>query len=258
MGARLGQHFLKREDVADSIVAAAGLSPGKNVVEIGPGPGILTGRLLATGAGVTAIEYDERLFEPLAARYKDELRLKMIRSDFLELDLDTLPKPCSFVANLPYAVATPILQRILAWQHWDRAVLMFQKEVALRIVAEHGSRKYGILSVSVALHAKARLVCDVSRECFAPRPDVESAVVRVDRSPAALPQGVDAEQVLRVVKAAFGQRRKQAANAISHALGITRVEAEKALGRADVAPLARAEEISLEGFVGIASALAAP
>lgn len=255
MGARLGQHFLRRGDVARRIVDAAGLGPGDAVVEIGPGRGILTREILAAGAVVTAVEYDERLHADIAERFQGEPRLSLVRSDFLGLDLSVLPRPCRVVANLPYSVAVPILQRILRWSGWDRAVLMFQKEVAERILAGPGSRKYGILSVAVALHARAEPVCGVPKDCFAPRPKVDSAVVRLLREDRPPPFGLTEEALMRVVKAAFGQRRKAAVNALSRVLGLPRSLCEGALAAAGAKPLARAETLSLDAFAAVAARL---
>ena len=205
---------------------------------------------------MTAIEIDERLHANLASRYAAEARLKLIRADFLGLDLSILPQRCKIVSNLPYSVASPILQRILPWPGWSEAILMFQKEVAERLEAGPGGRDYGILSISVALHASAERLFDVGRFSFRPAPKVQSSVVRLlrmDTSP--LPDGVSPEEVLRVAKAAFSQRRKMAANSISSTLGLDRVAVVSALESCGIAPTARGETIGLDAFARLAVAL---
>lgn len=284
---RLGQHFLKDLQIADRVVAAAGLGPGEDVVEIGPGRGVLTRRLLAAGARVSAIELDRRLCEKLRLEFRDVLQaptfetrtasgssspsdggrgLSLIQGDFLKLDLAVLPRRCIFVANLPYAVGAPILQRILSWggpgaeSPWTRAVLMFQKEVAERILAGPGSRKYGVLSLSVALKARARWVCSAPAGAFSPQPKVDSAVVRIDplaalggtQAGSPLPPGLPEEKFMRLVRAAFQHRRKRAANSIAQALKVPANQVGAALRGAGVSNLARAEEISLPQFIRMA------
>jgi len=259
--ARLGQHFLTDPGTVGRIIAAAAISPGEDVVEIGPGKGVLTRALLQAGAKVTAVELDARLCESLkkdCAGFLEESppRLSLVRADFLKLDPAGLPSPCAVVANLPYAVASPILQKILSGPGWTRAVLMFQKEVAERILARPGSRDYGVLTLSVLLKARAELVCGVPRAFFTPRPAVDSAVVRFDPLPRPpLPSGLSEEAFMSVVRAAFMHRRKRAANSLSRALKVPRERAEAALEEAGLPPHARAEEAPFEAFIRVAGAL---
>jgi len=254
--ARLDQHFLADDAIASRIVAAADLRPGEDVVEIGPGRGILTEKLLDTGARVTAVELDDRLHAALAAKWKDRPDFRPVHADFLKLDLGTLPSPAKFVANLPYSVATPILQLILPWPGWTTAVLMFQKEVAERIGAGAGSRKYGILSLSVAVHSDAYTLLDVPKRCFRPQPQVDSAVVRFTRlERPRLPEGLAEKGFFKVVRAAFSQRRKMAANPLAGMLGLDRAAVVAAMGRSGIDASARAEDISLERFILLAREL---
>lgn len=256
MRARLGQHFLVSEEVRDAIVAAAAIAPSDRVVEIGPGRGMLTRALLSRAAEVVAVEMDERLAEGLEREFAGERRLKVIGRDFLKLGLDELGEgPFKFVANLPYAVATPMLQRILPWPRWTSAVLMFQKEVAERITAGSGSSRYGLLTLSVLLHARAETVLEVPRECFRPRPKVSSAVLRFLRRSEPLLSGARQDSFFRVARAAFGQRRKMAAGLIARALGIPRARAAEALIRCGAQPSWRAEEIPLEAYLRLPSEL---
>ena len=259
MRARLDQHFLVDAAVADRIVAAARLDPGDAVLEIGPGRGILTDRLLAAGASVTAVEIDERLHAELSARLGSNERLRLVRADFLGVDLASLPAPCKIVSNLPYSVASPILQRLLPWPGWSEALLMFQKEVAERVEAGPGGRDYGVLSISVAIYAEAERIFDVGRFAFRPPPKVQSSVVRLARRERpSVPEGLSPEEVLRVAKAAFSQRRKMAANALASSLGLERAAVVSALGDCGVAPTARGETISLDAFARLAGALKRP
>ncbi|MBI4425443.1 MAG: ribosomal RNA small subunit methyltransferase A, partial [Elusimicrobia bacterium] len=254
--ARYDQHFLADPAAADRIVAAAAPSAGERVLEVGPGRGILTERLLAAGARVLAVEIDERLAAELSARLQGRENFELRRADFLELELAALPAPVKIVSNLPYSVATPILQHLLPWPGWTEAVLMFQKEVAERIQAGPGSRDYGVLSVSVALFAEASRVFDLGRYAFRPPPKVESSVVRLRRLPRPrAPEGLAPESILRVAKAAFSQRRKMAANPLASVLGFSRETVAAALTRTGIAPQARAEDISLDQYSRLTLAL---
>jgi 16S rRNA (adenine1518-N6/adenine1519-N6)-dimethyltransferase len=250
---KLGQHFLANLEIVERIISAARLQPGETVIEIGPGRAALTEHLLSLGAGVTAIELDAELFKQLKEKYKQETRLNLIHADFLKLDLAKLPESGVFVANLPYAVAAPILQRILSWPGWKRAVLMFQKEVAERLLAGPGTRKYGLLTVTVAMKAHVEKVCDVPKRYFKPAPQVDSMVVRLERrTEALLPAEMSEEKYLDVVKAAFAHRRKTVINSLSHALRLSKADAESALKSANLDPGCRAEDISPEAFVLLA------
>jgi 16S rRNA (adenine1518-N6/adenine1519-N6)-dimethyltransferase len=250
---KLGQHFLISPEIADRIVAAARLNPGESVVEIGPGEGALTERLLSRGNPVTAIELDARLHDKLEKRFEETPKLKLIHADFLKLDLGELPAPSVFVANLPYAVAAPILQRILGWPGWKRAVLMFQKEVVERLLAEPGTRKYGLLTVSVAMKAQVEKICEAPKRFFRPPPRVDSAVVRFDpRTEPLLPPTLTEERYMSVARAAFAHRRKTVLNSLCQALKVPKDRIETALKDAGLDPGCRAEEISPEGFVSLA------
>lgn len=254
MRAKLGQHFLVCGQTADAIVHAAGLVPGEPAVEIGPGRGVLTERMLASGISVTAVELDRRLCAGLSARFAEGLTL--VQGDFLKIDLSVLPQSCAVVSNLPYAVASPILQRLLDWPGWDRAVLMFQKEVAQRILAGPGSRKYGPLTLSVLLKAEAEPVCVVPKTCFSPRPQVDSAVLRLRRlMRPRLTEDVSEERFFKAVGAAFQHRRKTVGKSLAISLGIPREQADEALKRAGLSPELRAEDIPLEGYVSLAREL---
>ncbi len=259
----LGQNFLFDLNLTGRIARAAGPFDETVVVEIGPGPGGLTRALLAQGARVVAIERDARCLPALAeiaAHYPG--RLTIIEGDALEIDAAELVRAqgarrnARICANLPYNVATALLTRWIETEPWpsvfDRYVLMFQKEVALRIVATPAQRAdYGRLAVLCGWRTKARILFDVSPAAFTPPPKVTSSVVELIPNPAPLP--CDAAALSRVTQAAFGQRRKMLRQSLK-SLG---VDAGALLARTGIEETRRAEEIDVAGFVALANAFAA-
>jgi 16S rRNA (adenine1518-N6/adenine1519-N6)-dimethyltransferase len=250
----LGQNFLLDEQLLGRIAAVPGELRDRAVLEVGPGPGGLTRALLRAGARVTAIEMDRRCLPALAEL---ELafpgRLRVIEGDAMALDHDALMGgPYAIVANLPYNVGTALLVRWLSGESWPPAwislTLMFQLEVAQRIVAAPGSGAYGRLAVLAQWRSRAQLAMKVHRSAFTPSPKVMSAVVHLE--PSAMPAGASARMVERVTEAAFGQRRKmlrQSLRPLPRAL-----EVLNALG---IDPTRRAETLSVEEFVAVARAL---
>lgn len=252
---RFDQHFLVSGETADRIVAAAALRPGESVLEIGPGRGVLTQRLLRSGARVRAVEIDRSLAAGLRERFS-AAGLEVVEGDFLRLDLALLGTPEAVVSNLPYSVGTLILRRLFAWPVWKRAVLMFQKEVARRVLARPGGKGYGLLGLSALLHCDAEAVCDAPRDCFEPPPRVDSAVVRLFRhEKLRLPEDVGEERFFQVARAAFSQKRKMAAKAISAALDVPKEEVCAALEGCGISRSARAEEIAPEAYIALARTL---
>jgi 16S rRNA (adenine1518-N6/adenine1519-N6)-dimethyltransferase len=254
----LGQNFLLDLNLTARIARAAGPLTGVDVVEIGPGPGGLTRALLAQGARrVIAIERDDRAVAALAeiaARYPG--RLEVVAADALAFDPQPLLSgPARIVANLPYNIATALLVRWLTLEPWppwyDRLVLMFQREVAERLVAAPGADGYGRLSVLVGWRTEARILFDVAASAFVPPPKVTSSLVSV--IPRREPLVCDRRLLERVTEAAFGQRRKM----LRQSLRALRTDTAALLAEAEIAPTARAEEITVEGFVRLARALAA-
>jgi len=250
----LGQNFLLDLNLTTRIARAAEPLENVTVVEIGPGPGGLTRALLALGARrVIAVERDQRAvaaLEEIAARYPG--RLDIVTGDALAIDLREHlgPERARVVANLPYNIATALLIGWLTaepWPPWyDALVLMFQREVAERIVARPGGKAYGRLSVLAGWRTRARILFDVNPSAFVPKPKVTSSVVRLDPLP--VPLACDAAALQRVTEAAFGQRRKMLRQSLK-SLG---VDAGALLAAAGIAPTARAEEIPVEGFVELA------
>jgi 16S rRNA (adenine1518-N6/adenine1519-N6)-dimethyltransferase len=252
----LGQNFLLDLNLTARIARAAGPLDGITVLEVGPGPGGLTRALLAQGATrVIAVEKDDRAVAALneiAAHYPG--RLTVIRGDALEFEARTAlaGKRARVVANLPYNIATTLLVGWLTeepWPPWyDALVLMFQREVAERIVAGHGSKTYGRLSVLAGWRTEARILFDVKPSAFVPPPKVTSSLVQL--IPRAVPSSCDARALQRVTEAAFGQRRKM----LRQSLKPLGVDPAALLEQAGIDPTARAEEIPVEGFVKLAGA----
>jgi 16S rRNA (adenine1518-N6/adenine1519-N6)-dimethyltransferase len=255
----LGQNFLFDLNLTARIARAAGELAGVTVLEVGPGPGGLTRALLALGAArVIAVERDERAIaalQEIAALYPD--RLDIVTADALSFDpRERLPPgPVRIVANLPYNIATALLVKWLCiepWPPWyDCAVLMFQREVAERIVAASGSKSYGRLSVLAQWRCNTRILFDVNPSAFVPPPKVTSSMVRFVPRPEPLP--CDRRLLENVTQAAFGQRRKM----LRQSLRSLDTDTAALINAADLDPTARAEEIPISGFVALARALAA-
>jgi len=254
----LGQNFLLDLNLTSRIARAAVPLEGVTVVEIGPGPGGLTRALLAQGASrVVAVERDPRsvaALQEVAERFPG--RLTVIEADALAFDVRPHlgSGPARVVANLPFNIATALLVRWLTvepWPPWyDALVLMFQREVAERIVAVPGSKSFGRLAVLTGWRAEARILFDVAATAFVPPPKVTSSVVRL--VPRAEPLRCDRGTLERVTEAAFGQRRKMLRQSLK-SLGIDPLALLDAAG---LDPTARAEDIPVAGFVGLARALA--
>ena len=250
----LGQNFLLDLNLTARIARAAGPLDGVTVIEVGPGPGGLTRALLALGAGrVIAIERDQRATAALAeiaARYPG--RLEIVAGDALQFDARAHlgHGPARVVANLPYNIATALLVEWLTaepWPPWyDALVLMFQREVAMRIVAPPGSKTYGRLSVLANWRCETKILFDVAPSAFVPPPKVTSSLVRL--IPRAQPLACDLGALQKVTEAAFGQRRKM----LRQSLKPLGVDALALLAAAGIAPTARAEDIPVAGFVKLA------
>jgi 16S rRNA (adenine1518-N6/adenine1519-N6)-dimethyltransferase len=250
----LGQNFLLDEQLLARIAAIPGDLKDLDVLEVGPGPGGLTRGLLRAGARITAVEMDRRCLPALAEL--DEAfpgQLRVIEGDALKVDPATLfDGAYAIVANLPYNVGTALFIGWLSGEswppRWSSLTLMFQQEVAQRIVAEPGSSAYGRLAVLAQWRATPKLALKVHRSAFTPPPKVMSAIIHV--TPAAMPEGVSARMLERVTEAAFGQRRKmlrQSLKGLPGALG--------ALDELGIDAQRRAETLTVAEFVAIARVL---
>jgi 16S rRNA (adenine1518-N6/adenine1519-N6)-dimethyltransferase len=254
----LGQNFLLDLNLTARIARAAGDLENVTVIEVGPGPGGLTRALLAAGARkVVAIERDRRCIAALgeiADRFPD--RLAVVEADALAIDMAQLADGrTKIVANLPYNIATPLLVgwlRAEPWPPWyESMTLMFQREVAERIVAPPGSKTFGRLGVLAGWRSEARLLFDVDPRAFTPSPKVVSSVVHL--VPRAAPLACDAAALERVTAAAFGQRRKMLRQSLK-SLG---VDTARLLVEAGIPETERAEQIGVDGFVALTRAFAA-
>ncbi|GMV37300.1 MAG: ribosomal RNA small subunit methyltransferase A [Fimbriimonadales bacterium] len=249
-----GQHFLCDRNALRRIVDAAELAEGEAVLEIGPGLGALTEALLARGHSVVAVERDPHLVDSLRAWAAPGLEI--VHADFLRYDLEeALTKGVeSVVSNLPYCITTPVLERLLPERRIRRMVLTVQREVADRLRAAPGSREYGSLSVFAQHHTVVRSLFTLSPRLFYPPPEVESAVVRMDRRQSGMSEGE--ERCLRdIVRAAFGGRRKTLRNSLQTL--VSRERAEALLAEVGVDPQRRAETLSVDTFEELARRLAA-
>jgi 16S rRNA (adenine1518-N6/adenine1519-N6)-dimethyltransferase len=249
----LGQNFLLDEQLLDRIARVPGPLAGERVYEVGPGPGGLTRALLRAGAEMVAVERDRRCLAPLGELAEAfPGRLRVIDADAMTIDEAGEIGPAHIVANLPYNVGTALLVRWLggeAWPPWWRSLtLMFQQEVAERIVAPPGGGAYGRLAVLAQWRSTAKLALRVHRSAFVPPPKVMSAVVHI--VPAAQPEGVRAATLERLTAAAFGQRRKMLRRALAALPGA--IEALESLG---IDPARRAETLAVGDFVAIARLL---
>ena len=252
----LGQNFLFDEQLLDRIARVPGNLRGANVLEVGPGPGGLTRALLRAGANVSAIEMDKRCL-PALAELSDAFpgQLTVIEGDATRIDPAALfDGPWHVAANLPYNVGTLLFTGWLSGQEWpprwQSLTLMFQLEVAERIVARPGTDAYGRLAVLAQWRANPVIAMKVHRSAFTPPPKVMSAIVHVE--PAAMPAGVSARMLERVTEAAFGQRRKMLRQSLKGLPGA--LDVLEPLG---IDPQRRAETLSVDEFVGIARALTA-
>ena len=238
----LGQHFLKSQKAIAQIVAAARLTPGESVCEIGPGEGILTRALLAAGARVIAIEKDHRLIAPLRETFKKEIgegQLTLVAGDVLDLipgDYHSEPTTYKVVANIPYYITGAILKQFLsAARQPERMVLLLQKEVAARVVAR--DNKESVLSISVKAYGTPSIAGAVPRGAFSPAPNVDSAILVIADISRARLTTVDEKRFFALVRSGFAHKRKLVARNL--ALN------EATLARCGIAPRARAEDLSV-------------
>jgi 16S rRNA (adenine1518-N6/adenine1519-N6)-dimethyltransferase len=258
----LGQRFLVDRAVLEDIVEAAELSAEDDVLEVGPGPGVLTAQLAERARSVVAVEIDERMIAVLRDTLSAYENVTIVRADALEVDLFALAerRPTRIVANVPYQITTPLLERFIGDDRRPPLiVVLVQEEVARRMVATSASGKErGYLSVFVQSFADARIVRRVPASAFRPAPKVGSAVValRTHARPAFAP--LERHAFLRFVSDVFRHRRKQLRGALGHEAGIEPDRAEAALRECGIEPTRRAEELPLAQWVALARALGVP
>lgn len=258
---KYGQNFLIDTRVLDKIIAAAEITEEDCVLEIGPGIGTMTQYLAERAGEVVAVEIDGNLIPILEETLSAYKNVTIIHQDILKMDVEGLArergKPLKVVANLPYYITTPIIMGLFE-KHvpLKNITVMVQKEVADRMQAGPGTKDYGALSLAVQYYAKPEVVANVPPNCFIPRPNVGSAVVRMDRYEAP-PVQVEEGKLFAIIRAAFNQRRKMLANSLGNApeLGISKERTGEALERMGLPVTVRGEALSLEQFAELSNLL---
>ena len=259
---RFGQNFLIDAHVLEKIVSAAGITKDDCVLEIGPGIGTMTQYLAESAGQVIAVEIDTNLLPILTDTLKDYSNVKVINQDILKVDINELVKeynngrPIKVVANLPYYITTPIIMRLFESNvPIDNITVMVQKEVADRMQVGPGSKDYGALSLAVQYYASPYIVANVPPNCFIPRPNVGSAVIRLTRYQEPPVQVKDPKLMFKLIRASFNQRRKTLQNGLNNSpeISFSKEEITKAIESLGVSPSVRGEALSLEQFAQLAN-----
>ncbi len=255
---RFGQNFITDRNLLASIVRASGVTCEDSVVEIGCGAGTLTREIAAVAKRVVAFELDGRLAPVLEKTLADFPNTQVVFSDFLKIDLGKLEEELgeySVIANIPYYVTTPLITKLIEEGKKVKSItVMVQEEVARRLAAECDTPEYGAITAAIALRASASIIKRVPRTAFTPRPNVDSAVVRLDICDGRL-EVKDRALYLKTVRAAFSSRRKTLENNLVNSFGISREQARAALSEAGIDIKARGETLSPEKFAALAEAL---
>jgi len=247
----LGQNFLKDPHYLGKIVEAAQIGPGDQVLEIGPGLGHLTRALAETGCTLLLLELDDRLIPRLREEFGSRSTVQIVHTDALEFDYSGLTGTWKAVANLPYYISTAIIQRLIAQRsRFTTLTLMLQKEVAERIAADPGGKEYGFLSVLVQYAAVPRLEFSVPAGAFTPQPKVDSTVLTLTMRERPVTVANDEALFLRVIKAAFSQRRKTLRNSLGQ-LGYSRDVMNDVMSNTGIDLRRRAETLSVDEFCGL-------
>lgn len=242
---KLSQNFLIDANIVEKIIKTASIQPGDTVLEIGPGPGFLTQELLKKGASVYAVELDATLAQELSRLQNG--RLQIFASDFLKFPLDILPSPIKVVANLPYHITTPILEKL--FEHpFSSITIMVQKEVADRMAAKAGSKTFGSLSLFIQFYSEVTSLFSVPPTCFFPQPKVHSTVIRLD---AKTPPSIPPSSFFSIVHKAFQQRRKM----LTSSLLFPKELIQEALSSIGARTDARPEVLSFDQWVAFAKLL---
>ena len=261
---KFGQNFLIDGHVLDKIIAGAGVTKDDMVLEIGPGIGTIPQYLAEAAGKVVAVEIDRNLLPILQETLADYDNVKVIHADVLSLDLEKLVqeenggRPIKVVANLPYYITTPIIMALFE-QHVPLAnvTVMVQKEVAARMKSGPGSKDYGALSLAVQYYAEPYIVANVPCNCFMPRPNVDSAVIRLTRYEEPPVQVKDEKMLFKIIRASFNQRRKTLQNGLNNSseLNFTKDQIAAAIAEAGFSPSVRGEALTLEQFAKLTDIL---
>lgn len=251
----LGQNFLIDDNIVDKIVAGAGIGPGDKIIEVGPGIGTLTREMASRAQNLMAVEIDKNLIPILEDTLGDYDNVKIVNEDIIKTDIRGLIDenlgggPVKLVANLPYYITTPIIMRFLEENiNVTDIVVMVQKEVAERMNAQPGGKDFGALSVAVQYYCDTEIVAKVPRHLFVPQPNVDSIVIALRVRPERKYKVDDEDLYFKVVKAAFGQRRKTLLNSISSMGNLAKDQVKEALEEAGIDPNRRGETLSLDEF----------
>jgi len=242
-----GQNFLIDNNISAKIVKAADLDLMDNVLEIGPGKGILTKLIVSNVNFLTAIEIDKILFQQLNSYFSFNkiTNIELINQDFLKYDIPDIKR--KFISNLPYNVGTTIIQKILPLQNWTTAVFMLQKEVIERLAAKPGDKDYGYISAFTSYYADAEVLFDVSPKCFNPPPKVTSSVIKFKNKKAEVPEPV----LFEFIKHAFSMRRKTILNCISSFCDIPKDKASTILEGCGLNAFLRPDKLSILDFLSL-------
>ena len=259
-----GQNFIINPGICPRIAEAAEIGPGWGVLEIGPGIGVLTEQLCKRADKVVSVEVDKRLPPLLAETMAGYDNFKLVLQDVLKVDLKALlaeefgDKPVAVCANLPYYITSPILMRLLEEKLLIRNItVMVQREAAQRLCAAPGTREAGAISYAVAYYAQPKMLFTVQPGSFYPAPSVTSAVIRLDvrqEPPVELPEGQESAY-FALIRAAFSQRRKTAANAIANGLKLPKAQVLAALQKAGTDKRVRPEQLTLQDYAALLTAL---
>lgn len=261
---KFGQNFLVDAHVLNKIIAGAGVTKDDCVLEIGPGIGTLTQYLAEAARKVIAVEIDRNLIPILADTLSEYDNITIINEDILKVDIQALVnehnngRPIKVVANLPYYITTPIIMGLFeSHVPIDNLTVMVQKEVAKRMEVGPGTKDYGALSLAVQYYAKPYIVANVPCNCFMPRPNVDSAVIRLTRHDAPPIEVADERKMFAMIRAAFNQRRKTLVNAVSNApeLGISKETLITALEEVGLSATIRGEALTLEQFANLTNVI---
>ncbi len=261
---QFGQNFIVNPGICPKMAAAAGLGPGWGALEIGPGIGVLTKELALRADKVVAVEIDQRLPALLQESLAGLDNIDLVMGDVLQLDLHALLAQklpglrLAVCANLPYYITSPILMKLLEDRlPVESITVMVQKEAAERICAMPGTRESGAISLAVRYYAKPQVLFTVSPGSFTPPPKVTSAVIQLQLHNTPPVQPLDEKRMFRIIRAAFSQRRKTAANGICAGMGLAKEKVLAALQAAGLQPMVRPEQMTLEDFCALEHALAA-
>lgn len=253
----LGQNFLISDSVLEDMISGSGIDKQTNVIEIGPGFGTLTQQLCQIAKKVVSVEIDNTVIPILTDNLKEFDNLKIINADILKTDIRKLIEDefgdgtVKVVANLPYYITTPIIMALIEQDlPIDMLVIMIQKEVADRISAKPGTKDYGSLGIAVNYYCETEVICNVPPSCFIPQPKVSSSVIALKKRATPAVEVSDKKQFFKVVKAAFGQRRKTLLNALSagSVLGMDKQKISIALEKAGIDEKRRGETLTMEEF----------